>query len=137
MIAKRSRTPRPLRDSPLGGRLPESELHRLDRVATIVTVRASSQVIRQSQHGRQCLVVIDGLLQVERNGRHVADLGAGEIAGEISVLTGLPCTADVTATAGTTVYAMNPRELTSLLDECPVLAREMLRTAIDRIPQPA
>jgi CRP-like cAMP-binding protein len=137
MVSKRSRVPRPLKDSPLRDRLPEAELRRLDRMATIVTLKSPSRVIRQAEHGRQCLVVIDGLLHVERNGAHVADLGAGEVAGEISVLTGLPCTADVTATAGTTVYAMNPRELKSLLDACPKLALEMLRTAIERLPQPA
>ena len=137
MITKRSRTPGPLYDSTLGDRLPEPELRRLDRMATIVTLKRPSHVIRRSEHGRQCLVVIDGLLRVERDGHHVADLRAGDVAGEISVLTGMPCTADVTADAGTTVYAMNPRELKSLLNDCPVLSRDMLRTALERMPQPA
>ncbi|MEZ5247490.1 MAG: cyclic nucleotide-binding domain-containing protein [Acidimicrobiales bacterium] len=137
MVTKRTRVPKTLKDSPLGDRLPEAELRRLDRMATIVTLRSPSRVIRHGEHGRQCLVVIDGLLHVERNGAHVADLGAGEVAGEISAITGLPCTADVTAAVGTTVYAMNPRELNSLLDACPSLALEMLRTAIERLPQPA
>lgn len=137
MFAKRVRPPSPLQGSRLAELLPPTELRRLDRAATIVTLSQPSRVTRQAERGRQFLVVIDGLLEVERRGSRVADLGAGDVAGEISVLTGVPCTADVTAVAGTTVYAMNRRELTSLLSDCPELSKELWRTALHRIPQPA
>lgn len=137
MFTRRVRPPSPLQGSRLAEVLPPSELRHLDRAATIVTLKQPSLVTRQGERGRQFLVVIDGLLEVERGGSRVAELGAGDVAGEISVLTGAACTADVTAVAGTTVYAMNRRELSSLLCDCPELSRELLRTALDRIPQPA
>ena len=137
MFTKRSRIPLALKDSPLADRVPRAELEQLDRLGTIVTIGERKDVIRQSEQGRQCLVVLDGTLRVDRDGRHLADLGAGEVAGEMALLTGMPCNASVVADPGTTVYAMNRRELSSLLEECPTMRSHVLRTAFGRIPIPA
>ncbi|MEQ8840076.1 MAG: cyclic nucleotide-binding domain-containing protein [Acidimicrobiales bacterium] len=133
-FARKKRSPGPLQGTPLSDTVPADELRRLDQVGTMVTLKETRSVIQQSGLGRQCLVVIDGTMRVERDGAHVADLGAGDLAGEVGILTGRPCNATVVAESGTSVYAMNRRELATLLAACPALNAQVWRTALDRIP---
>ena len=80
-------------------------------------------------------MVVDGVLDVERDGAPVASLGAGQSAGELALLTGAPCNADVIAATDATVLVMSVGEFRTMLDECPTMANRVLRTAVERLKQ--
>lgn len=124
--------PHALADSDLGAALPSLELRELERQSTRVDVRAGQSLIREGAAGRQCLVVIDGSLAVQRRDDLVATLGPGGVAGEIGLLTRRPCTADVFTTDDTAAYVMNRREFRTVLDRCPNLAHHVVATALER-----
>lgn len=126
-----------LRDSAFADQLPASEVRRLDRLSTIVDVPAQTEVIRQGTTGRECLIVVDGTLTVERDGVVLADLGAGRIAGEIAMLTGQPRNANVVASSDATLLAMNTSEFATMLDTCPEFASQVLKTAVTRMAEAA
>ena len=127
----------PLAHSELAQQVSLVELDALDHIATVVDLEAGSKVIRQGRLGRQCLVVIDGRLSVERDGAQVADLGPGQFAGEISLLSRRPCNADVVANEGSRAYVLSPREFSSLMDGNPGIRWHVLTTAIERITSAA
>lgn len=79
------------------------------------------------------MVVVDGVLNAESHGSLVASLDAGQSAGELALLTGAPCNADVIAATDATVLVMSVGEFRTMLDECPTMANRVLRTAVERL----
>jgi CRP-like cAMP-binding protein len=76
------------------------------------------------------MIIVDGVAVVRRNGRKIATLGAGDIMGELSILSGLPRTATVVADTDLIVESLNRREFMSLLDDSPRIAKKILLRAI-------
>lgn len=109
------------------------ELEALSSLSTPVEVTAGTALMTEGSLGRQALVMIDGTASVIRDGEKIATIAAGEIIGEISLLTGERRNATVIADTDVTVYALSPREFTSLLARCPRLARRVATTAIHRL----
>ncbi|MBT8241595.1 MAG: cyclic nucleotide-binding domain-containing protein [Acidimicrobiia bacterium] len=120
-------------DLPSMSEVPRGELLALDKLTTCVTVDSDEVLIRRDNQGQQCLVVVDGVLTVERDGAVVAELGSGQCAGELALLTGAPCNADVRAATDATVLVMNQEEFAIMLDDCPTVASRVLRNAARRL----
>jgi CRP-like cAMP-binding protein len=89
--------------------------------------------VKQGDVGRECFVLVDGTVKVERNGRKVASLGPGAYFGEMSLLDKGPRTATATAETACTVLVLGPREFSGLLDEVPQLAHKLLAALAARI----
>lgn len=134
MFTKRIVTP--LDSAPLAETIPPAELQKLDRLGTMVDLKAGRRVIDSNTIGRQFLVVIDGECEVQRSNATIARLGAGEFAGELALLTGKPCNADVLTAGGSVVYALSRREFSSLMHSCPGINRHVRAVAADRLAVP-
>ncbi len=105
LVDLEGRTPAPtqaialLRRTTLFGPLPAPELEAIARRATWATVPAGVAVIREGEGGDRFYILASGVVRVEREGRHLRDLVAGDGFGEIALLRDVPRTATVTATA--------------------------------------
>lgn len=137
VLRRLRRVPTVLRDNPLAERIPAWELQKLVELSTVVEVDADTGVIRQGAPGRKCLIVVEGALCVEIDGVELAELGAGEIAGELALITGSPCNASVTARSDALVLAISRSDFDALLDACPRLGNHILHTAVGRIARAA
>jgi len=111
----------------------EHELIELSRFATPVDIAAGTTLTIEGTLGRQALVMIDGTASVLRDGEHIATIKAGDIVGEISLITGEPRTATVVADTDASVYALSPRDFSSLLARCPRLEKRINRDAFRRL----
>lgn len=109
------------------------EIKALRRLMTPVQVREGRELTRQGEPGREFMVILDGTAVVRRNGRKVADLGPGDFLGELAVLSGAPRTATVVATSEMSLEILNRRELMTMLDENPRVARKILVGAVKRL----
>jgi MFS family permease len=87
-------------------RLPEPIIERLARALVPETASAGDVVIRQGDPGDHVYFVESGTVEVTRDGRHIANLGPGEIFGEIALLRAVPRTATVTATSDCTFQTL-------------------------------
>ncbi len=116
--------------NPLFQGLSKKELRTVSQLMTEITVAAGTTLIEQDTVGRECMIIVDGVAVVRRNGRKIATLGAGDIMGELSILSGLPRTATVVAQTDLVVESLNRRELMSLLDDSPLIAKKILLHAI-------
>lgn len=97
-----------LRRTTLFRPLPGPQLEAVARRAVWFTVPAGTAIIREGEPGDRFYVLAAGSLSVEREGRHLRDLDAvGEGIGEIALLEGVPRTATVTATADSTLLAID------------------------------
>ncbi len=115
---------------PLFQGLSKKELRTVSQLMTEITVPAGTALIEQDTIGRECMIIVDGTAVVRRNGRKIATLGAGDIMGELSILSGLPRTATVVAETDLIIESLNRREFMSLLDDSPRMAKKILLRAI-------
>lgn len=77
--------------------LTEDELAALGACTDRITRPAGAVLARQGELGREAFVVVEGEIEVRRDGEPLALLGAGEVVGELAVLGGWHRTADILA----------------------------------------
>ena len=111
----------------------DHELSVLSHVGTPVDIDAGTKLTIEGTLGQQALVLIEGTASVIRDGETIATVRAGELIGEIALLTGEPRNATVIADTDATVYAMSPRDFASLLARCPRLEKRVASTAVRRL----
>ena len=111
----------------------QHELVQLSRLGTAVDIAAGTTLTTEGTLGQQALIMIDGTASVLRDGKKIATISAGEVIGEIALLTGEPRTATVVADTDATVYALSPRDFASLLANCPRLAKSVAAVAVRRL----
>ncbi len=112
--------------------LPKAELAAIESLTTIVGLPAGSILMHEGAFGNEVHILMEGELLVERDGEAVAVLTPGAIVGEQAVLLNLPRNASVTAGTDVRVAAMNRREFSTALDQCPQIARTILNSALER-----
>jgi CRP/FNR family cyclic AMP-dependent transcriptional regulator len=122
MFRRTNPVPTALKESELASLIPLRELRIIERRGTMVSMSAGRSAIREGEIGRECMIIVEGGFAVTSNGVPLASLGAGDVVGEMALFAKRPRTATVTAEIDSLVYAFNPREFVSLLEECPTLA---------------
>ncbi len=122
-----------LRSVPLFADLDNHDLDVLGKAATELTFRAGQVLMRAGSTAREMVVVLDGELQVERDGEAVATIGPGGFAGEIGLLTDAPRSATVSAKTDVTVIHLDSRSFGGVLDEAPQIAVKMLPVVANRV----
>ena len=133
-MAKRDTEDR-LRSIPLFRELSKQEIKHITSLMTPVQIPAGRTLIKEGDVGREFMIILDGTATVRRNGRKVAEVGPGDILGEISILSGAPRNADVVASTDMTVEVLNPREFHALLDENATITRKILTAAVKRLSE--
>lgn len=129
------RVPSALKNTELADALPRKELAQLDEVATAIDIDPGKQIIAENTTGREVFVVVDGRFDVEGAGFR-GSIGAGEVAGELAILTGRRRNASVTASTDARAYAMRPRQFAALLSEAPTFREQVVQTATKRLGSP-
>jgi CRP/FNR family transcriptional regulator, cyclic AMP receptor protein len=122
-----------LKRAPLFEGLSRKELTQLARVSEDMEIPAGTALCKEGEIGHEFFVIIDGKVEITRNGRKVAMRGGGEFVGEIALLEQTPRTATVTAKTPLRVFVLTTRDFRSLLDESPSVERKVLRTLARRV----
>lgn len=122
-----------LRTIPLFAGLDRRELERLGQLCDQVDMPAGRALMRQGEPGSEAIVIVEGSARIERDGRTIAERGAGEVLGEIALLSEVPRTATVTLTEPSTLLVLGRREFHTLLDEMPEVRLKVLTVLAQRI----
>lgn len=102
------------------------EIRAIGRLGDLLSCDEGTVLIEQGGHGGEAFVIIDGSVTVTRDGDILAELGAGDVIGEVAVLDGGRRTATVTADTPVELLVFDPRSFKSLLREAPAVARRLL-----------
>jgi CRP-like cAMP-binding protein len=94
---------------------PDAVLARLETLMTPVRVPAGHVLVRQGARHSQFVLVQEGTLQVVKDGAQVAELGAGDFVGELSLLGDGTATATVTTTTDAVVWVSTSAEFDGVL----------------------
>ena len=94
---------------------PDTVLAELETLMTPVRVPAGQVLVREGVRNRQFVLLQEGTLRVTRSGREVAELGAGEFVGELSLLGDGTATATVTTVTDAVVWVSTSAEFDGVL----------------------
>lgn len=122
-----------LRQVSLFQAMSDAELETLSRHVDEVALNAGDKLATQDQHEPQMFVLVDGAARVERNGTRIADLGPGDVVGEIALIDQGPRTADVVVEEDGKAYVMHSRDFLSTLDGSPGFAKAVLKALAGRL----
>jgi CRP/FNR family transcriptional regulator, cyclic AMP receptor protein len=122
-----------LKKVPLFSGCSKSELRELAKSADELDVREGTVLTREGKAGREFFVVISGTARVTKNGKKIADVGAGDWLGEIALLTDSPRTATVTATSPIDLLVITDRRFRSVVETMPSIAMKVLASVGQRL----
>jgi CRP-like cAMP-binding protein len=122
-----------LTDVPLFRNFSKKELMAVARAADEVDYEVGEILARQSTRGDEAFVVVSGSVAVRRNGRKVATLGAGDVAGEMALIDGEERSADLIAAEASHVLVIPRRQFGGLLDDNPHLSQKLLKVLAGRL----
>ena len=91
--------PARLKKIPVFADLSEDELGHIAALAAEVSVPESKELVREGDYSYDVLAIEEGTARVERHGDHIADLGPGDVFGEMGVLRREQRNATVVATS--------------------------------------
>jgi CRP/FNR family cyclic AMP-dependent transcriptional regulator len=122
-----------LKRAPLFDGLSRKELTQLARASEDLEIPAGTPLVREGEIGHEFFVIVDGEVEVTRNGTPVAMRGGGEFFGEIALLEDVPRTATVTAKTPLRVFVLTDLQFRDLLTDNPDVERKVLRALARRV----
>jgi len=132
-MARQESTDERLARIPLFEGLSKKQLSQVSRLMTPLDLKAGKVIARQGEVGREFLILLEGQVEVARDGKIIAVRGAGDFIGEIALLDNRPRTATVTARTDVVVEVLNRGEFASLLAEAPELSSQVMATMARRL----
>jgi CRP/FNR family cyclic AMP-dependent transcriptional regulator len=124
-----------LRKVPLFSELNSRDLAELGALVDEVDVPAGKVLCQQGRPGEEFFVIVDGNVQVERDGRELAVLGPGQFLGEVALIDEGPRTATATTTTNGRLLVIGHREFHGLMDQYPSIETCVLRSLARRVRQ--
>jgi len=105
-----------LRRIPMFQDLSGAELARAASHLAEIDVAAGTTLMTQHEHGREAVIIADGVAEVSIDGRAVSSVSSGDLVGEVALLDNGPRTATVTALTRVRAYVLDPREFSALFE---------------------
>ena len=108
--------------------LTREQLAQLVKVGSWRTLEPGTQVTREGEPVSELILICDGQMVVESQGRTVTRLHGGSLVGELALLSGSAASATVTAERITRAFILEMEKLRKL-----VRADDLIASAVDRV----
>ena len=109
------------------------ELKLVAKLAKTRAVREGTTLVTEGEKGDTMFVLLSGAATVHKGGRKIAEVGAGDVVGELAVLARAPRNATVKTTADSEVATIGRRELFRLIDDAPGFSRKLFEALANRV----
>jgi CRP/FNR family transcriptional regulator, cyclic AMP receptor protein len=120
---------------PLFDGVSKKHLAQISNLMTPVDLAAGDVLARQGEIGREFVILLEGEVDVARDGKVIAVRGPGDYIGEIALLDNQPRTATVTAKTDVAAEVLNRAEFASLLAAAPELSSRLMSTLARRVAE--
>lgn len=124
-----------IKSVPLFARCSRKELGEIAALADEIDLREGKTLIRQGERGREFFVLLEGEVDVARDGESIQRMKAGDFFGEIALVSNVPRTASVTATSPVRVLVVVDRDFRTLLEHTPQIQLKVLEALAERLAQ--
>ena len=122
-----------IRTVPMLKGLTADEVRRLAASASRITLGASQKLFDEGDPTGGVFIVERGRVRLTRKGTPIADLGPGEMFGEMAALDGGPRVVTVTAGEPTSLLAIPAHAYTAVVYENAAVLKEVLRVVLNRV----
>jgi CRP/FNR family transcriptional regulator, cyclic AMP receptor protein len=121
-----------LKSVPLFAEVPDDNLRKIAPFATTEEFAEGQVVVKEGGYSNHFYAIEEGSAKVERDGRHLADLGPGDIFGEQGLLERQERSASVIATSRLRVIKIEHWELSRMRKSMPEVVEELRRKVEER-----
>ena len=122
-----------LAELPLFAKCSKKDLRHLASATRLELFEPDQVLFSEGRPSREAFVIVAGRVVVRRNGRKIAELGAGEFVGELGLLLHRDHSATAVAATSTEVLVLPQVALKEAIDEVPGLGWKLLQTFADRV----
>lgn len=122
-----------LRRAPLFSECSRRELGEIASIADEMRFPAGRTLIEEGRRGREFFVVVDGDVEVLRQGTRIAREHGPCFFGEAALLTGKPRNASVSTTSPVQALVITDRAFDRLLRDSPSIQRKILASLAERL----
>jgi CRP-like cAMP-binding protein len=124
---------RRLKEVPLFSGCSKRELEEISSVADELVFPPGQTLIEQGAVGREFIVVLDGEVEVRRDGK-LLPRGDASYFGEVALLTGAPRNATVTTTTQVSALVVTARAFDHLVANSDSIRRKVIANLASRLP---
>ena len=118
---------------PLFSSASKQELAQIASIADELDFPEGKVLISEGDAGREFFVLVEGTAEVQRGGKKVAAIGAGDFFGEIALISKTPRNATITTTSPVRALVITDRAFRQLLDNQPQIAVGVLSALAERL----
>lgn len=104
----------------------KKDLARIVKVANEATFNAGHLLVEQGQPGSEAYIILKGMATVKRGDKKIANVGAGSIIGELSLLDNGPRTASVLCDTEVDVLIIGKHNFHNIMRDLPSLREKLL-----------
>jgi CRP-like cAMP-binding protein len=122
-----------LRNVPLFAECSQKELGQISALADELFQSEGTTLISEGSKGREFFVLVDGSVDVRREGRRLNSLGAPSFFGEIALVSDTPRTATVTASSAVRLLVITAQAFQRLLLDTPSIRPKVLAALAERV----
>ncbi len=122
-----------LKTVPLFSATSEETLYELAAVLEEEFIPAGTMIIQKGDEGRTMYIILEGRACVHDGNKTIAEVGDGEVIGELSALDPEPRSADVTAITDMRLFSLEHGVLMELMDTQPQVMRGMIQLLCQRV----
>jgi CRP-like cAMP-binding protein len=132
VVSKKERT-EALGQVPMFSALSKKQLANAAGHVTWTARPEGTVLIDQGSIAKQLLILVEGTAKVVRSKRTLANLGPGDVIGEMSLINPAPSTATVTATSDVTLLALSTSDFWWLITNEANFAKNVLKQVAARL----
>jgi CRP/FNR family transcriptional regulator, cyclic AMP receptor protein len=121
-----------IRRIPLFSDCSKRELEQIAAIANESEFPAGKTLIKEGDLGWDCYVLVEGEVEITRNGRHVDIQGGSELFGELALLADQPRAATVTTLTPARALVLSAGEFQDLVRKVPSIALKVLKSLAER-----
>ena len=124
--------PAHLRNIPVFSDLDDEELSTVASLVAEVSVPEGKELVREGDYSYDVIVIEEGTASVERHGEHIADVGPGDVVGEMGVLERSQRNATVRATSPMRLVTLTGWDIRRLRKSAPNAVDYLRRVVAQR-----
>ena len=124
-----------LKRIPVFADLGEQALSQIAALAAEVSVPAGKELVREGDYSYDVLAIEEGTARVDRHGEHIADLGPGDVFGEMGVLKREQRNATVVATSPMLLATLTSWDVRRLRKTAPKAVEHLREVVAQRSDQ--
>ncbi|HEY5651206.1 MAG TPA: cyclic nucleotide-binding domain-containing protein [Acidimicrobiia bacterium] len=124
-----------LKKVPLFAGMSKKDLTAVARAADETNLTSGEVIVFQDDSAPAAYILVSAEAIVRRNNRKVAELGPGDVIGELALISDAPRNATVVATKDGTVLEVPRRHFLGLIENSPALARRVMSQLADRLAE--